>query len=301
MTRLLHLNQKYAITGQVTFSPSPAGAIIADVDNDFSQAQISISGGHLLSWQPKNQEHPVIWLSKQANIARGKSIRGGIPICWPWFGAHSHFADFPSHGYARTADWNVVETATLANGENRIKLTLESDKQYQRYWPYTTPLTLTITVGQRLNISLNTQNNATNTIIISEALHSYFHISDIGDINITGLEGCDYLDKTENFNRKTQLSSLSFNSETDRVYVNTHGACVIHDPKLQRRIHVTKSASASTVVWTPWEDKARAMGDLGDNAGWRQMICVESANVLENAVSIPPSGDHTLAVEYWAE
>ena len=301
MTVLASLNQNFAMEGLLDFSLSPEGAVIANIDNDFASAKISISGGHLLTWQPKDQAQPVIWLSEQAKVIQGKSIRGGIPICWPWFGAHSDNSSFPGHGYARTANWLVTETAALASGETSIELTLEENEKYESFWPYATPLTLRITIGQHLKIALTTQNDSADSITITEALHSYFHISDISKVNVTGLENCQYLDKVENFSTNTQKDAIHFNSETDRVYINTQAECVINDPELQRRIYIAKSASASTIVWTPWENKANAMGDLGDNAGWRRMLCVESANALDNAVTIKSGESHSLSIEYWAE
>lgn len=301
MSSLDSLTRQFAMPELLSFSQSAEGAVVIEVENDFSSAAISLSGGHLLRWQPKNQEQPVIWLSEEAKIKPGKSIRGGVPVCWPWFGAHKNQADFPAHGYARTANWRVIETAALANGETEIELGLDESDHSESLWPYATPLSLRITIGQRLKMSLTTRNDSTETVEISEALHTYFQIGDIAAVTVEGLDACHYLDKVDGFAQKTQAGAIGFTGETDRVYVDTESECVIDDEQLQRRIHIAKRGSASTVVWSPWQDKAAAMGDLGEPDGWRGMVCVESANAAHNEVSIAPGESHSLAVEYWVE
>jgi D-hexose-6-phosphate mutarotase len=147
---------------------------------------------------------------------------------------------------------------------------------------------------------LTTENPGREDFVIGEALHTYFQIGDIADTRVHGLDGVEYLDKVAGSTRARQHGPVTFAGETDRVYVNTEGECVIEDPRLKRRIAVAKSGSASTVVWTPWAEKADKMGDFGPD-GWRAMVCVESANALENAVTVKAGGRHTLAVEYRAE
>ncbi|MDH5302232.1 MAG: D-hexose-6-phosphate mutarotase [Gammaproteobacteria bacterium] len=295
------LNQKFAIKNVLTFRTSAEGAIIADIDNAFSTASISLSGGHVMSWKPKDQAQPVVWLSEQAKVAPGKSIRGGVPICWPWFGAHASEASFPGHGHARTTPWSITASSTLPGGETRVELQMNVDEKSKTFWPHNTPLSLNVTIGKRLQISLTTRNDTAQPVTITEALHTYFQISDIDGVSVSGLENCDYFDKVEDFAKKKQQGEIRFAGETDRVYVNTKTTCVIHDAALKRRIHIGKSSSASTVVWTPWTEKAEKMGDMGANQGWRKMLCVESANAMENAVSIAPGASHSLTVDYWVE
>ena len=177
---------------------------------------------------------------------------------------------------------------------------LEDNEQTRTMWPALTRLSIRISVSERLKIALITENLGDDAVTIGEALHTYFHIGDIADIQVQGLDQCEYLDKVAGGERRHQSGAIAFNGETDRVYVNTEGQCVIVDNGLKRKIHIGKSASHSTVVWTPWTEKADKMGDFGPD-GWRSMVCVESANALENAVNVAPGATHTLAVEYWAE
>jgi len=254
-----------------------------------------------MTWQPRSQAIPVVWLSRDAKLAAGKSIRGGVPVCWPWLGAHASEATFPGHGYARTVPWQVVESGNEPNGATRLTLRLVESEKTRSQWPYTCTLDLTIIIGETLRMELTTENTGKSDFVISEALHTYFRISDIGAVSVSGLAGCDYWDKVGGSTLKKQDGIIQFEGETDRVYINTGAECTIEDDRLKRRIRVAKSGSLSTVVWTPWTAKAERMGDLGKPDGWREMLCVESSNAIDNTVNVPPGTVHTLIVEYRTE
>lgn len=270
---------------------------VIEIKNNFATALISLQGAHVLSWIPVG-ENDVIWLSEDAIFSSGKSVRGGIPICWPWFGAHQSNNDFPAHGFARTVLWQVSATQQLKTGEIQIifKLdTQELDEKLKPMWPQTTVAEYCITIGKLLNLELKTSNNSDQVITIGQALHTYFNIDDICNTSVRGLEDKDYLDKTEGFSRKTQTDAVTINTEVDRVYLDTTETLVIDDKK--REITIWKQGSASTVVWNPWKEVANKMGDLGHN-GYQHMLCVESANAAEDTVNIQPGESHTLSVSY---
>jgi dihydroxy-acid dehydratase len=295
---------RFAIPGQLSFRTGAGGLVYADIDNAGGRATICLQGAHLVSFRPKSQHTPVVWVSDAAKFAPGKSIRGGAPVCWPWFGAHPSEASFPGHGFARTVAWQVVGSRKRNDARTEITLELLENEQTRKQWPHPTRLTLTVVVGERLEMRLTTTNTGDAPIEIGEALHTYFHISDVGAISVEGLEGGDYHDKVDNFARKTQRGAVAFAGEVDRVYVDTAAECVIVDPGLGRRIRVAKSGSQSTVVWSPWTDKAQQMGDMGQGrsgAGWREMVCVESGNAMDNVVAVAPGESHTLAVTYSVE
>ena len=294
------LNKKFAIENHLSFKDTDTGISIAEIANSQATASISLQGGHIMTWQPKSQPQPVIWLSKLAKLAPGKSIRGGVPVCWPWFGPHPSEPSYPAHGFARTSPWKVAASRAIGHNVSELELVLEDNEQTRTMWPALTRLSIRISVSERLKIALITENLGDDAVTIGEALHTYFHIGDIADIQVQGLDQCEYLDKVAGGERRHQSGAIAFNGETDRVYVNTEDQCVIVDNGLKRKIHIGKSASHSTVVWTPWTEKADKMGDFGPD-GWRSMVCVESANALENAVNVAPGATHTLAVEYWAE
>ncbi len=293
------LNEQFGLTGQLHFSHQAEDFPMIEINNAQSQATIALQGGHVMTYQPKGQE-PLIWLSAAAKFQPGKSIRGGVPVCWPWFGAHAQDSSKPGHGHARTVMWEVLETAALESGATQVRMQLIVDATTQAFWAHNTPVQVLITVGEDLRVELITRNDSDAAVTISEALHTYFHISDISEVKIVGLEDTEYLDKVGTEQRKTQQGAITINGEVDRVYVNTDAECFIEDAGFKRRIRISKTHSQSTVVWNPWQAKAEKMGDLGEQ-GYRQMLCVESANALENSVEIAAGAQHSLAVVYRVE
>lgn len=294
------LNRCFAIKDRLSFRDVGNGLVVAEVAQPSATATISLQGGHLMSWQPASQTEPVVWLSKLARLAPGKSIRGGVPVCWPWFGPHASDPKLPGHGFARTVPWEVTHARAQADGSMQILLALVESEQTRALWPHRARCVIEITVGNTLKVALSTENLGGREFVIGEALHTYFCVGDIADARVTGLEGMEYLDKVGGSTRRRQEGAVTFTGETDRVYVNTGGRCVIEDVRLKRRVIVDKTGSQSTVVWTPWAGKADKMGDFGPD-GWREMVCVESANALENVVTVRPGSRHTLTVEYRTE
>ena len=301
MATAQQLNAQFGINGQLNFRDDTSGLVVAEISNPQASASLCLQGAHLITWHPVSQVEPVIWLSRDAKLATGKSIRGGVPVCWPWFGAHAAEPCFPAHGYARTAPWQVIESGSEPDGATRLTLRLVESKKTRAHWPHDARLELTVSIGETLRMELVTENTGKSDFTISEALHTYFKISDIGAVRVTGLAGCDYWDKVGGSTLKKQDGIIRFAGETDRVYINSAAECAIEDDGLKRRIRVVKSGSLSTVVWTPWIAKAERMGDLGQPDGWREMLCVESANAFDNALHVSPGTRHTLIVEYRTE
>ena len=297
---LADLNTRFGINEQLKFIEGPNGLVFAEIDNALGTAYICLQGAHITTFRPKDQVEPVIWVSKFAKFAPGKSSRGGAPVCWPWFGAHATEASFPGHGFARTVMWEVTQSAALPSGETEITLALLENEQTRTQWPHKSRVELNVVVGKSLKASLDTTNLGDAPIQIGEALHTYFQISDIEAVQVTGLENTVYLDKVGEATRRTQNGPITFTGEVDRVYVDTETTCYIVDPAYERRIKIAKSGSRSTVVWTPWNEKADKMGDFGPD-GWRQMVCVESVNALENVVIVAAGETHRMSVEYSAE
>jgi glucose-6-phosphate 1-epimerase len=297
--KIADLNQRFGLAS-LKFVEGPGGLIFAEIDNELGQATLCLQGAHVTTFRPKRQSEPVIWLSDYAKFAVGKSIRGGVPVCWPWFGPHATESGFPGHGFARTAMWTVTGSAPLPDGETQLTLHMVETAQTIQQWPHATRLEVTVVVGEDLTVTLSTTNMGDRSLVIGEALHTYLHIGDIAEIRITGLEGCAYVDKVDGGSRKTQSGPLTCSGEVDRVYLNTAATCAIEDARLNRRLVIEKSGSNATVVWTPWAEKADRMGDFGPD-GWRCTVCVESANALDNVVSVTPGATHRMQVSYRAE
>jgi glucose-6-phosphate 1-epimerase len=293
---LEQLNSKFGIKDQVVFKAGASGLTMVEVRNAKASATIALQGAHLLSWAPKGQQ-PVIWLSTAAKFAPGKSVRGGIPICWPWFGPHESEASYPAHGYARTVEWDVVSTEALANGATRLLFRFVGNEATAKMWPHATPCDYQITVGTALELELITRNQESTPVTIGQALHTYFAISDIREVDVDGLNGCPYLDKVDGLKRKQQSGTVTFTGETDRIYLDSTADCIIEDSAMERRICISKRNSASTIVLNPWNEKAEQMGDMGERS-YLGMVCVESANAADDVVTIPAGGEHRLYVRY---
>ncbi|MHB9119532.1 MAG: D-hexose-6-phosphate mutarotase [Burkholderiales bacterium] len=299
MQTLESLNKRYALPKHLSFRQDASGLIVADIANEYAVASVALQGGHVMSFQPLGQE-PVIWLSPLAKLAPGKSIRGGVPICWPWFGPHATDAAKPGHGHARTVPWEVLEATAFVDGSTHLRLGLIESDATRAFWPHATPVQVLISVGRELRVELLTRNDGSETVQLGEALHTYLHISDIDNLAIRGLDGGVYLDKVDGFAQKTQHGDVAIAGEVDRVYIDTEADCLLEDRGLKRAIRVAKQGSRSTVVWNPGVEKAEKMGDFGPD-GHRRMVCVESANALGNAVTLVPGAEHRLVAVYSVE
>lgn len=293
------LNEQFGLGTELVFATVSDGLIVATIKNCHATASIAIQGAQILTWAPQ-REKPVIWLSPAAKFATGKSVRGGVPVCWPWFGAHATESSFPAHGFARTVPWEVTGSQRQRDGATKIAFRLVQTDQTRKQWPHASELELHATVGATLDIDLITRNTGNGPVTITDALHTYFAVSDVREITIHGLGRAPYLDKVEGMKRKRQTGPITINQEVDRVYLDTTADCLIDDPRWSRRIRVHKHNSRSTVVWNPWIEKADKMGDLGKD-GHLSMVCVESTNASEDAVIIAPGTSHTLRVEYKVE
>ena len=299
MSVLNLLNQKHAIENHVLLREIADGMIIAEVANQHALANIALQGAHVATFQPRGEE-PVIWLSPLAKFAPGKSIRGGVPICWPWFGPHQTDSKLPGHGFARTVPWELLDTKALEDGSTFLRFGLIENDTTRAQWPHPSTAQLEVTVGKALRVELVTANTGSAPFELGEALHTYLQISDVGNMTIRGLEGCEYIDKVGATTRRTQQDGIVIESEVDRVYVNTAADCVIEDKGLKRAIRIHKEGSRSTVVWNPWTEKAEKMGDFGPKLH-RDMVCVESGNAMENAVTVAPGETHRLVAMYSVE
>lgn len=288
-------------TNDVHFVKDANGLDYIEIDNRHATAKIALQGAHVMHWQPKAAAEPVLWLSSNARYVEGRSIRGGVPICWPWFGAHPTDSSYCPHGFARVIPWKVIKSSKLPNGTTRLMLEMTQTEKAKEQLSYPYQLNLEITVGNYLRLEMTTKNLADHPFMIGEAFHTYFNVSDVKNTHITGLENLVYSDKVEGYLRNVQHGSLQFDGEFDRVYLNSGEDCVIHDSGFRRAIRVAKSGSNTTVIWTPGAEKTAQMGDMGAPGEWRKMLCVESANAMENSVTIFPGESHTMVTEYSLE
>lgn len=296
MTSIDELKRRFTSADFLSFSEPTPGFLSIQVTTAFSQATIALQGAHVMTWQPKGQK-PVIWLSKAAKFAPGKSIRGGVPICWPWFGPHASAASYPGHGFARTIPWTLFDASKLPDGRVRLEFKPVMNDAALAQWPHASVVRNVVTIGQELVIGLTTRNTGDTPFQLGQALHTYFQIGDIGQTSIAGLEGCAYIDKVAGAGRKKQKGVVTFSGEMDRVYLGTSGCCGIVDPVLKRTILITSTGSRSTVVWNPGPEKAAKMGDFGKN-GENKMVCVETANAADDVITLAPGETHRMTAQY---
>lgn len=287
------LNQRFGLAGQLRFSAPAETAIVAEIDNGHASAQLALQGAQVLTYQPSGAT-PVLWLSPAARWVPGKSLRGGVPVCWPWFGPHPEDAAQPAHGYARGQMWEVRSSSAIP-GTTHLVLGLPARAEYQRYTPYAADLDveLAISISTQLRMTLTTRNKGTVRAPLSQALHTYFRVSDISGVRILGLEDHVYVDKVAG-GRATQRGAIQIDGEVDRIYLDTDDDCVIEDPGLRRRIRIAHTGSRTTVVWNPWVAKSQQLGDMGA-AGYREMLCVETANAADDARQLAPGATHVLS------
>ncbi len=285
------LRERFHAGGRLHWTMGPAGPE-ARLQAPAAEGRLTLQGGQLLQWRPQGAD-PVLWLSPRARLAPGAAIRGGVPVCWPWFGPHPERVDFPAHGFARTARWEPL-AAVPERGGVRLSLALVRDAASYHLFPHRARPTLELHLGETLEMALITRNEDRRPFTLGQALHAYFQVGDVQCIRIHGLAGRAYLDKTRGLRRFTQHGPVRLEGETDRVYLGAGGPVTIEDPALGRAIRVEKAGSATTVVWNPGEAKGRAMGDVGE--AWREFVCVEAANALADARALVPGAVHRLVM-----
>lgn len=278
----------------LAFCEGPGGLECVEVANRHATARVALQGAQLLSWQPREEE-PVIWVSPAARYEEGVAIRGGIPICWPWFGPHPTDPAQPQHGFARTAPWQVVAVERLYDDRTRLTFRLP-DGHGHAAWPHETELLYMITVGRALELDLVTRNAGREAVTIGQALHTYFHVSDYEGVTVHGVEGCRFVDKV-NGREGVQDRPLRLSGRTDRVYVEAVRDVVLEDPGLGRAIRITRRNSHSVVVWNPGYGGAAPASDFGPG-GSRGMLCVETANAGPDTVRLEPHAVHLLFTRY---
>ncbi len=257
------------------------------------EAHLYLHGAHLTHFQPRG-ERPILWVSEHSAFSPGRPIRGGVPICFPWFGPKAHDEAAPIHGFARLSRWSLTAVERGASGELMASLEMEASEDSRRFLPSAFRLRMTVTVSRVLRMALRVTNTGEAPLRFEEALHSYFAVGDVRRLAIGGLEGAAYVDKADGWARRTLGQAvLRITGETDRVFCGRRGPITIEDPVWRRRLVVTRAGSATAVVWNPWQAKAKSMPDFGDEE-WTGMVCVESANAMDDAQTLEPGDSHEL-------
>jgi glucose-6-phosphate 1-epimerase len=262
-----------------------------------SEATVFLHGGHVAAFRTA-QHGELLWTSQRAVYTAGKAIRGGVPICFPWFGAHEARSDLPAHGFARTRSFRFQ--GSEERGDDVVaELTLDATPETRDLFPHAFVARLQLRVGRELSLLFEVENTSELPFGYELALHTYLAVSDVRKVMVRGLEAARYDDKVSGATGVSEDSALRFTGETDRIYDST-SRVVVSDPGHGRRVIVDKASSGTTVVWNPWVDKARRMADFGDDE-WPQMLCVEAANVGPHRVELAPGARHTTGTTISAE
>jgi len=276
------------------------------------QAELVVAqqGAHIISYQIDGDQ-PLIWSNPGAVFKHGKAIRGGMPICWPWFGnfqrnpqsvqaMRQSIEPANAHGEVRALDWELMGMGE--DGDALIVEFIQPKAEGQLPgWPHTVGLKLQIRMDAALNVSLVSFNAGPQDVTLSQALHSYFAVSDITQVRIEGLEGVSYLNTLESWEQQNvQAGDITFTAETDRIYQDTPDLISVIDPEWKRRIQIQTIGSNSSVVWNPWVEKTKTFSDM-EADGWQNMVCVETANVMSDIVTLKPGDMHVMSVSIWAE
>jgi len=291
------LTERFAIPGVLSFETSEYGLTRAIIATPACNAEFYLQGAHLTGWRPTG-EQPVLFLSERSAFEPCKAIRGGVPIIFPWFGARtatldSPRTDGPSHGFARTAVWDLA-FAAVAGDDLHLTLTLAPNDTSRELGFDHFQLAYQLILGAELRMSLTVANPGIAPLRIEEALHTYLRVGDARRVRIRGLSDTDYIDKTDGFKRKHQIeTTLTLSGETDRPYLNTEQTVTLDDPVLERRITVSKSGSRTTVVWNPWSELSAKLSDMSPDS-WQSMTCIETANAADNALILQPGAHHTM-------
>ncbi|MCW0483412.1 D-hexose-6-phosphate mutarotase [Gaoshiqia sediminis] len=284
------LDEKFSIEGEVGFAELENDLVFLTISNKYADADICLYGGHVTSFRP-HKTMDLLWMSPDSMFEVGKPIRGGIPVCFPWFGPHKSDPQKPQHGFARLMYWNVAETATTPTGETRVRLQLSSSEETKNYWPFDFEAELDITVGSKLNVLLKVTNTSNESFEFGSALHTYFYLSGIENIGIEGLQGTTYYNQLNPGNEVQEEAVLHIREALTRHYLDTEAAVVISDPVFRRRILVEKTGSKVTTVWNPGKEACATIGDLPDD-GYESFVCVEAVNAFNNLICLAPGATH---------
>lgn len=295
MQEIAELERNFGQAGAITFAPHPLGGIAAHLASHEGRATVALHGGQVLSWEPAGQSE-VLWISPRARPSADTALRGGIPVCWPWFAVHPDDANKPMHGFVRTRTWDVVGSEARS-GALKLMLATCTLPDDEALLPHSAEVSLEVAMGRSMSLALTTRNTGNAALPLTQALHTYFRVADIARVHVEGLEGRMYIDKVDGNSRKIQHAArLDIDREVDRIYLGDIGRIALIDAGLGRRIQV-ESDTRSAVVWNPWEDRSARMADIGPG-GYRTMLCIETANAGDDAVTLPPGSAHTLRAEF---
>ena len=270
--------------------PEP-GFPVLEVKTSVSEATIALHGAQVLTWTLIGHP-PVLYVSPKAKMTEGIPLRGGIPICWPWFNEHPEDSTLPKHGFARNRFWELVSGEAFGK-EATLVFKLCSDEETKQMFPYDFELTATIRVSDKLRVKLNMKNTGEEIYRVSSALHTYLSVGNIERIQLEGVKGSHYMDQlSDQTEAQYQEKNLQIKEEVDRIY-QSMSSVLVRDLDRHRSVFVDKAGSRSTVIWNPWKEKSKSLSDLPDK-GYLEFVCVECANAGTDKPTLRPNSSHNV-------
>jgi len=291
MSAVEELERRFGIPGVARICEGNGGLPRIQITGAHAQGEIYLHGAQVTSWKPAGNDE-VLFLSTKSRWQEGQAIRGGIPICFPWFRAKADDPKAPAHGFARTKGWQL-ESIVQGGPEVLVSMSVESDAQTRRWWPGEFRLSYRVAFGPELILELVCSNTGKTDLRFEEALHTYYRVADVANVGLRGLDAAHYLDNTDSNTEKVQHGDVTIAAATDNAFAGTRDDVDMIDPQLHRRIRLKKSNSLTTVVWNPWREGAARLADLGDGE-WTRFLCVEASNILTASVSLAPGEEHKM-------
>jgi len=293
------LNNKFSLDGILDITEVHSDFPFIKINNQYASAVISLYGGQVLSYTPHEADE-LLFLSDKAFYEAGKAIKGGVPICWPWFGADPEGKGRPAHGFARNSLWELGSTEQTASGETKVVINLLSNAVTKKLFPFEFKLSLTVVVGKELKLELTTSNMDEESFDITQALHTYFAVEDINNVAVLGLDGSNYLDKAKSITgeeNRTQKDNITFDGEVDRIYLKAPSDLKIKQKKSVQFIGIKSINNKTAVVWNPWKELCEQSADLKPD-DYTRFVCVETANVADDVIKVMPGKTFSLQVVY---
>ncbi|MFT6387078.1 MAG: glucose-6-phosphate 1-epimerase [Cellvibrionaceae bacterium] len=287
--------------------------IAIGITNKCARAEIFLQGAQVTGYQ-RHGEAPILFLSKDCQFKQGSPLRGGIPICWPWFGdlnknnpelkgqfSSSFCEAAPAHGFVRDIDWDVKNIRIVDDKETLVTLKCDVPLDNAFGWPFSACLVYEVSVGETLKAALSVKNSGDNNFIFSAALHSYFKVDSIINTKITSLNKVFYINALKGWSKCQQHDDVVFNQEVDRIYLfpsSDHGSSghSIDLKDTRRSLNIESGGSASAIVWNPWIEKSKRLTQFSDDE-YKKMVCIETANVADDMVMLAPNQEHVLSVK----
>lgn len=265
-----------------------AGLPMLVVENRLARAVIALQGAHVMAFRPTGQRE-MLWVSPKCVLADGMPIRGGIPLCLPWFGPGPDGKSM--HGFARTLPWMLSDAETLPTGATRLVFELAGDETTSTLWPHAYAFRFEMLIGEDLKLDMTVNNRSAQTAPLAFAFHTYFSVSDVAKVRVSGLSGNTYIDKTDNFARKSQQGDVTISAVTDRIYLDVADRQTVEAP--EGRFQIDSKAKCA-VVWNAWSND-KNVPDLGEgnHVGY---ICVERGDVAERAPQLAAGGQYRTAM-----